>query len=79
MKKLMTNMLRYAAAGMLTAVCAVAMIGVLAHYQEPVAVLPGLVAMASFMGAQMMLDTTNHKNKKENGTEEVLPCGDGAE
>lgn len=69
---------RYTAAGVLAAVSAVAMIGVLAYYQEKEAVVPAFIAMASFMGAQMILDTTNNKNKK-NGTEEVLPCGDGAE
>ena len=79
MKKMMKNLMRYTAVGILAAVCAVSMIGVLAFYQETVAVIPALIAMASFMGAQVIMNTTNDKNKKENGTEEVLPCGDGAE
>lgn len=72
----MKNLMRYTAAAVLTAVCAVAMICVLAYYQEWESVIPASIAMASFMGAVML---TTNDNTKKNGTEKVLPCGDGAE
>lgn len=78
MRRMMTNIARYAAAGMLIAVCAMAVMAMLAYYQEKVALVPAMIAGLSFMGAQMILDTPNKKCKK-NGTEKVLPCGDGAE
>lgn len=55
MKKMMTNVMRYAAAGVLSAVSAVSVIVMLAYYQEPVALIPAAVAAATFVGANMIL------------------------
>lgn len=57
MKKTMMSLMRYTAVAMLTVVGAVAMIGVLAYYQEPVAVVPAMVALGSMMGAIMLINT----------------------
>lgn len=78
MKTILAMMMRYTAAVVLCAVCAVSVIVMLAYYQEKEALIPAAVACMTFMGAQIIFDTTNNKYKK-NGTEKVLPCGDGAE
>ncbi len=49
--------MRYMAAGVLCATCAVSVITMLAYYQEKVALIPAFMAMASLVGAQVLLDT----------------------
>lgn len=57
MKTFILLLLRYVAAGLLIAVCAVSLIVMLCYYQEAVAIVPAIVCGVCFIGGQMLITT----------------------
>ena len=58
------NTMNCIAAAVLSAACAVNLIVMLAYYKEPKALIPAVLAMGSFIGAQMMLDKVKTKKTR---------------
>lgn len=50
MKAFFATLIRYFFAGILIAICALCIFGILYFYQTPMAIIPAIIGGASFMG-----------------------------